>query len=323
MRATRLWFGCLGVIGFACAGDLAYEAQSLAADDFEVRQVEAVSVNTILTQPGGGTCDDPPSAINLAPASPGDPSTPGTYVTLSGDNIFQAILDRAGINACTSDPTDFCDENPGLLGDPISGQDGNSSGVLQSGGKRATFGFYLDYFQCDQSFEYFALFSYDKVGDECAFEFFLFGPITRGENGTPTRAPLLQGLAINKDGIMLDKVPTTIASQDNFFDGGTPEGEAPTPVTPGISDAGKNCRYCHTTGSTTPDHSQPFPWGVAVIGNDPVPPYQKDEDAPATQPAPAPVPPPASAPATPPAPVAPPAPVPPSTQPSALVHTIR
>ena len=277
----------LSVFFLSCTAPLQGEHSALTADDLIVRQVDEISVNTILENPGGSDCSDPPTAINIAPATSGNISTPGTSETIEGTDVFQAILNKAGINACNSDPTDFCDENPGLIGTPITGEGDDVSEVLNPGGKRATFGFYITYFKCDQAYEYFALFSYDKVGENCAFEFFLFGPITRGDNGEPTSSPLLQGLAINKDGIMLDEVPTNIAAEDNFFNGGIQDGVPPTPVTPGIGTAGQNCRSCHTKGNTTPDRTRPFPWSTATINGVPVTPYDDDDDddEPATQPA--------------------------------------
>jgi hypothetical protein len=263
----------------SCASELA-EMQGQMVGDLPIRQVDKISVNTILENPDGSGCSDPPTAINIAPAVYGDPSSSGPSTTINGTDVFQEILAAAGINACEDDPANFCDEYPGLLGPPITGGDGDASGVLNEGGHRATFGFYITYFKCDQAYEYFALFSYDKVGDNCAFEFFLFGPITRGNDGKPNSAPLLQGLAIDKDGNMLDAVPTNIAAEENYAEGGPQEGQSPTPVTPGVGTAGQNCRYCHTRGDDTPDHNQPFPWGVATINGQPLPAYQEANDAP-------------------------------------------
>lgn len=227
------------------------------------------SVNTILGNPPGSGCSDPPTAINIAPATAGELQTPGASTTIEGTDVFGAILSQVGINACETDPASFCDEMPGVI-DVISGQGTDVSGVLNAGGARVTVGYYINYFKCDQTYEYFVLFSYDKVGDNCAFELFLFGPIVRGADGTPTASPLINGLAINKDGCMLDAVPLNIAKEENYMGG---DGE--TAVTPGVNNAGSNCRYCHAQGDTTPDRSRPFPWQSATIGGEAVPAYEE------------------------------------------------
>ncbi len=182
--------------------------------------------------------------IQIAPMTQPGCNTPGTFTGVtSPTGVYSAIVSAAGINACTTNPVD-------LKGRPGFIDYTDSSGVLNDGSSRATFGYFIQSTQNGQPVTYFVLFSYDKAKDgSCATELFLFGPVVPGQ--TP---PLVMGLAIDKDGNLLSEVPLNIADVSNFL-GGDSE-----PVKPGVS-PGQGCRACHRNANSSPNQTQPFPWG--------------------------------------------------------------
>ncbi len=196
---------------------------------------------------------------------PGGPKT-WTYLPkgASGhaDNIFTSMLKTSGINPCSTIP-ETLSGHPGFL-DVI-----DFSMVLNPGGTRATFGYWLT---ANDGKAWFVLFSYDHIdvngACQCAEEVFLFGPMILDVNGVPVPnpPPLADGLAVNGDGKLLPAVPLTIADAFNYEGGGKyldgskskPKGTA---VTPGVDENGKGCRLCHGTNvDEIPQATRKFPW---------------------------------------------------------------
>ncbi|HZI12836.1 MAG TPA: hypothetical protein VE153_20820 [Myxococcus sp.] len=183
--------------------------------------------------------------VQIAPTSQPGCNTPGVYAPVNNPaGVYDAITSTAGINACTTNPVD-------LKGKPGFIEYTAPSEVLNEGGTRSTFGYYIQFTQGGKTVTYFVLFSYDKNKDgKCATELFLFGPVTPGQ--TPA---LVMGLAIDKDGNLLTEVPLDIADVTNFLGG-----NEPTPVKPGIT-PGQGCRECHKGATGSANRTRPFPWG--------------------------------------------------------------
>ncbi|MGD0839582.1 MAG: hypothetical protein ABSA32_00360 [Candidatus Acidiferrales bacterium] len=212
---------------------------------------------------------DTDATIEIAPMTKkGKSAEPakGDYTVVSRKKVFDGIFSRAGIDPCTAEPAD------------LKGHTGyleyiKKSSVLNPGGTRATFGYFIKVtFKSGQSIEYFALFSYDKIkitgkdGAEetiCATEFFLFGGFQYKDGVIQPNPPELEyGLAINKDGILIKEVPPELAHVSNF----QKEGHENETVKPGVEEAeeGKpptGCLICHArTEDDEPESTIPFPW---------------------------------------------------------------
>lgn len=214
--------------------------------------------------------------IQIAPMTKqGDP-TPGTFSNVEG-GIFDSIFDRIGIKAGKTDPSEVQNKD-GFL----EYIDGDNSLVLMPGGTRATFGYFIKFPAKESGFnlepEYFALFSYDKIrakgkdGEEktiAATELFVFGPFFRTADGKidlhgPPR--LVFGLAVDKDGRLLDAVPTDLARVSNFPKfSGKPEHQNEA-VKPGVETPKSGCLVCHGQTSDDPQSTLPFPWVSAQGG---------------------------------------------------------
>lgn len=205
----------------------------------------------------------------------GDVSKPGTY-ELSGSNdaIFSAILKNLSLDPASTDPASLKDKEGFIEYIP-------DSNVLNKGGKRATFGYYIrSVFNLEQT--YFMLFSYDRNGsarESAAFEVFLFGPFrqdkTTGFVPDPNPPPLALGVAVDSTGVVLSQLPLTFARVSNFL--GAEKGDEP--VTGGVNKPDHGCLECHGRDDQFPQSTLPFPW-VAI--------------APTPSPTPSPVPSPAS-----------------------------
>ena len=223
--------------------------------DNNKKECEGENINDKLKEvvkPKAGT------KVKIAPVKRKGEATPGDYTDVDA-GIFDAILKRIGIDPCNTEPGD------------LKGKDGfieleNNSDVLNQGGKRATFGYFIRVNQGEQEVEYFALFSYDKIkikkNDKdviiCATEFFLFGPFKRGEAGVEPDPPaLVLGLAIDKNGCLLPEVPLDLAKVKNFVSTGHEDTE---PVKPGVDKDGKGCLVCHGRDDQPPQSTLPFPW---------------------------------------------------------------
>jgi hypothetical protein len=194
--------------------------------------------------------------VQIAPVAEKGTSKPGTWTDVDGD-IFKAIFKRIGIDPCASDAKD-------LKGKPGFISYIPKSEVLNKGGERATFGYFIKVKQGDSEVEYFALFSYDKITAQgkviCATEFFLFGPFKRkGGKIDPNPPELDKGLAIDKDGCLLPEVPLDLAKVKNFLKEGH---EGTEPVKPIIDKKKKDegCLLCHSGGGGFPNETIPFPW---------------------------------------------------------------
>ncbi|MBI2677872.1 MAG: hypothetical protein HYX28_03730 [Candidatus Koribacter versatilis] len=196
--------------------------------------------------------------ISIGPmVTQGDP-TAGTYTPVEG-GIWDAILQRAGIKPCETDPKDG------------KGKDGfleyvDDSNVLNSGGTRSTFGYFISNgAEGALAADYFLLFSYDRIKDKktgkilCAFEVFKFGPFPHnrkpGEVHPEADPPeWVFGYAVNGDGCLLPEVPIEVARVSNFAN--APDSET---VKPGVDDEKKGCRKCHDR-EKGPGSTFPFPW---------------------------------------------------------------
>ena len=206
--------------------------------------------------------------VQIAPMTKqGDP-TPGEFTNVQG-GIFDAIFNRIGIDPNKTNPADVQNKD-GFL----EYIDGDNSMVLNPGGTRATFGYFIRFTQTVQEFrvegEYFALFSYDKIKDPdnpnasiVATEFFLFGPFFRSSNGTINslgeRGPdLALAVAVGADGKLLPSVPLSLAAVSNFPDFAKKEEHKGEPVKPGTNQ--KGCLECHGFDAKFPQSTTPFPW---------------------------------------------------------------
>jgi len=232
--------------------------------------------------------EDSPPQISIAPMSAdnkGSPTPPPDtqFTPVDNTKIYDGIIKRAGIST-DKDPTSLAG-NPGVL-DLIG-----TSNVLNDGGTRATFGYFIKTTLRDGTTVYhFALFSYDKINTTgsdgatkplTATEFFLFGGFqVRGATIVPNPPELLYGLAIGADGKLLSEVPLSLAAVSNHKNRGHEKNET---VKPGVEEPGKGCLVCHAreadglVATTTP-----FPWVEAPV---PKPPKQA-ATAPEAAPAP-------------------------------------
>jgi len=200
--------------------------------------------------------------IEIAPMVKKGDSTPGTWTTVP-NGFFGGILARAGITPDASDPKRL-KGRPGFL------EYVGDSGVLNKGGTRATFGYFVKFHgQAPEGpviQEFFILMSYDTIKlaggkPQSAFEVFIFGPLPRPgsqaasfiTSGVP---PLIAGLAVNGSGELLAAVPLEIARVKNFASD-EPETK---PVTPGVNTEGKGCFECHGRDEQYPQSTLPFPW---------------------------------------------------------------
>jgi hypothetical protein len=219
---------------------------------------------------------NPPAGnkVTIAPMTKSGTLDAGNPTTVDGDKIFTGIFERIGIKACTTEPKDLKGKPGFLRFEP-------NSGVLNKGGKRSTFGYFITVVESLEekekpkpsddmvtkaektvTKEYFALFSYDKIDTPkvlCATEFFLFGPYTR--NGTkpdPNPPKLVLGLAVAADGTLLTEVPIELAAVINHLK----DHDAKETVKPGV-DPGKGCMECHSGDqSDEPQQTIPFPWAA-------------------------------------------------------------
>jgi hypothetical protein len=243
------------------------------------------NINDVLN---AGLTDDTDATVEIAPmtkkGSSADPET-GSFTKVDRKKIFDGIFSRAEIDPCTSDPVNL-KGHKGYL-EYIS-----KSSVLNPGGTRTTFGYFIKVtFQpSGRSIEYFALFSYDKIkiadgeGKEtviCATEFFVFGGITRKDGVIQQNPPELEyGLAINPQGTLLKEVPKELAQVSNF--GGMDEHKGET-VKPGVEEpeegkAGTGCLTCHARrDDDEPESTIPFPWVADPKAKQPAPPPKTAE----------------------------------------------
>jgi hypothetical protein len=212
--------------------------------------------------------------VEIAPMVKKGSSTPGKWSGVP-NGIFDHILGVAGILPGVSDPLKLKGHQGWL-------EEIRQSDVLNAGGVRATFGFFVRVNHIVQEFkvpvEYFVLMSYDQIKLKQtgkiinAFEFFLFGPIKRAGTITadlPDQPPLQLGLAIDNNGKLLPEVPLELAKVKNLL----PSEPADMPVTPGVSIDGKGCLQCHNGGDEFPNTTLPFPWLVKPqAANETVPP---------------------------------------------------
>ena len=244
-------------------------------------------LNAGLTSGVDATVQIAPMAKKGSSAEPG----PGEYTEVNRKKIFDGIFARAGINPslCESEPS-------GLVGHVGYLEYINKSSVLNPGGTRTTFGYFIKVtFQpSGRSIEYFALFSYDKIkitgadGKEilkCATEFFLFGGFQRKDGVIqPGQVPLEYGLAIDPSGILLKEVPPELAQVSNF----EKEGHENETVKFGVEEPeeGKQrtgCLVCHArTEVDEPESTIPFPWVADPKPRTPNPP-PKTGETPKTQ----------------------------------------
>jgi hypothetical protein len=203
-------------------------------------------------------------AIRIAPmVTQGNP-TAGTYTDVDG-GIWDAVVKRSGIKPCESDPKD------------LKGHEGyleyvGDSNVLNNGGTRTTFGYFVwNGAEGALSADYFLLFSYDRIKDPktgkitCAFEVFKFGPFphTRkdGEIHPDADPPeWVFGYAVNADGCLVPEVPPELARVFNFLGGDKNETVKPGVEEPKEGEQPKGCRKCHDRSSELPSSTLPFPW---------------------------------------------------------------
>jgi len=206
--------------------------------------------------------------VSIAPMNPdgrGNPTPPSDSEFSKVDNakIYDGIVKRAAITS-DKNPADLAG-NPGYL-DTI-----DNSNVLNAGGTRATFGYFIKVkYDSGTTFYYFALFSFDKInaiasdGKQSpitATEFFLFGPFTPKDGTISPNPPELEyGLAVSADGTLLSEVPLGLAKVSNLKDKGGHEGES---VKPGVEEAGKGCLVCHVREEDITTGITPFPWYAA------------------------------------------------------------
>jgi hypothetical protein len=205
--------------------------------------------------------------ISIAPMVTKGDTTAGSYTAVDG-GIFDAILKRADIKPCESDPKDG------------KGKDGfieyvSSSDVLNPGGTRSTFGYFIwNGAEGALSADYFLLFSYDRIkvkqkdGSEkiiCAFEVFKFGPFPHdrkpGEIHPEADPPeWVFGYAVNGDGCLLPEVPLELARVANFVGGDKNETVKSGVDEPKEGEDAKGCRKCHDRSDQPPSSTLPFPW---------------------------------------------------------------
>jgi hypothetical protein len=231
---------------------------------------------------------DTEATVEIAPmakkGSSADPDT-GSFTKVDRKKIFDGIFSRAGIDPCKSDPIDL-KGHTGYL-EYIS-----KSSVLNPGGTRTTFGYFIKVTSqpSGRSIEYFALFSYDKIkftdkqgnpAEKCATEFFLFGGITRKDGVIQQNPPELEyGLAIDPSGTLLPEVPIELAQVSNF--GGKEDHKNET-VKPGVEEPeqGKEptgCLTCHArVAEDEPESTIPFPWVADPKAKPPAPPPKPTE----------------------------------------------
>jgi hypothetical protein len=269
---TALVVGTLACLAVASARDWARQtgagAGSGASTASPAAGVPGQNINDVLN---AGLTSDTDATVEIAPmvkkGSSADPET-GTFTKVDRKKIFDGIFSRAGIDPCNSETIDL-KGHTGFL-EYIS-----HSSVLNKGGTRSTFGFFIKVtFQpSGKSIEYFALFSYDKIkitetgGTEkiiCATEFFVFGGITRTGGVIDQKPPELEyGLAIDPSGTLLKEVPAGLAQVSNF--GGKEDHKGET-VKPGVEEPeegkeGTGCLTCHSRDANDePQATIPFPW---------------------------------------------------------------
>jgi len=224
----------------------------------------------------------PGTGYEIAPMAPQGSADPGGPWTDVSNDIFSAILARAGIVPCASAIVTGEDETPLARVGQLDVVD--PSLVLNKGGKRLTFGYFVHATQgawrlapCDAGLcredvpgdDWFVLMSYDTVptakltdlraGETqlCAFEVFTFGPVVRpgaGEDFEPW-APWVDGTAVNAEGNRLQGVPANIAIVQNFKEG------RPGLVLSGTGIEGQGCNVCHAARADgITQTTLPFPW---------------------------------------------------------------
>ncbi len=178
--------------------------------------------------------------------------------SVGSTSVLTDIFTLAGIdsNGCASDPLEL-DDNPGWI------EEHDPSGVLNVGGTRATFGFFITFEKNGATVEYFVLFSYDRLGEDlCATELFLWGPITRDGDGNIVGTPgLVIGAAVNGNGGLLDEVPIELADASNTIGGPS------RPVQVGTHLPGKGCLECHNDDTIGADQTYPFPWDSTALND--------------------------------------------------------
>jgi hypothetical protein len=288
---TALVLGTLACLAAASARNLAQQnGVDTGSAPSPGAGVPGQNINDVLN---AGLTDDTNATVEIAPmvkkGSSADPET-ASFTKVDRKKIFDGIFSRAGIDPCTSDPVN------------LKGHTGfleyiKKSSVLNPGGTRSTFGFFIKVtFQpSGRSIEYFALFSYDKIkitnpdGTEkviCATEFFVFGGITRKDGVIQQNPPELEyGLAIDPTGTLLKEVPAGLAQVSNF--GGKDEHKGET-VKPGVEEPeegkeGTGCMTCHArTAEDEPESTIPFPWVADPKAKPPAPPPPKIVEPPKT-----------------------------------------
>jgi hypothetical protein len=157
----------------------------------------------------------------------------------------------------------------------LQGKDGfleyvDDSSVVNDGGARSTFGFFIRLYdegvpgvRPDGFREFFVLFSYDMIKLRgipavrpqqtiVATELFLFGTVHNGDAGQ-----LMLGLAVGADGTLLPEVPIELAKVSKYKGEKDHKGET---VKPGVSESGKGCMVCHSREDGMPQNTGPFPW---------------------------------------------------------------
>ena len=243
-----------------------------------------------------------PTEFEIAPMVQKGSPTPGAWTTpIQELGIFGGILARAGITPGASDPARLVGR-PGfleLIGPAELVPDAaakpsywkGTSNVLNDGGTRATFGYFVKVgFGKGLFEEYFILLSYDAIevypsgvpigADDRAkgitgtpinaFEVFVFGPIPRegtsAHSTNPGALPLVEGMAVDINGRLLAEVPIALADVHNYHEE-RPEG---TPVKPNVDTPGSGCLECHSRNPRgLPQSTSPFPW-VEAFSDTPV-----------------------------------------------------
>ncbi len=231
------------------------------------------TVGSFLNSQAGFTPANPPTQVEIAPmVSPGSP-TPGAWTTVPND-FFNGISARSGITPGVSDPMQM-QGRPGFI-EAI----GNSQ-VVNAGGSRATFGYFVKLkgevpgLGIKVVEDFFVLMSYDNTVVDGktfnAYEVFIFGPLPAagnfvlGRDASPdprSPLPLIAGLAVDTNGVLIDKVPSEIALVSNYRGAKVDRAKQ---VTPGVSTAGFGCFECHADrAGGFPNTTSPFPWAMTV-----------------------------------------------------------
>lgn len=232
----------------------------------------------------------------LAPAVGGQYDQPQAISWMSDgtDHIYSKILALSNITPCDTDPLD-----PALVQSAGFLEQIEGSLVVNKGGSRATFLYYVKSPTALGHLWTTILFSYDRVVPDggppiCASEVFIFAGSNVRECGPPNEVlagnppQLMEGLAVDARGCLLSEVPIELAHVSRYpgpFNDGASHTNSTETVKPGVQTNGFGCLLCHAhVDDQEPEHTKPFPWvqddaSCPDAGQDAAPEAGPDADA--------------------------------------------